>query len=484
MIASADRPRTTSALRGRALAQASRALVVIISLAGLFWLVVGGAGLEPQAATVAAWAGALLLAARLVGGISGWGFERRELLLIGALCFLSAWGWVAAHNAFGTYRTEPPRIEPLAGSVGWLPGSADGKAARQMMVQLGFPLAVAAVAAGLARFRRPRRALVLGSAAIGVVFATAGILGKLGLFTGAERDRSPQSPFAWFDFHGYAGSLLVVSTLVAGGTLWWVWQRSNSVVGRSIASGATLLCATGLALNVSEGAVLVAGVVAVGAGLAMLLRHGWRGSWAWAVGVSTSALGVLWITGAGGLLLAWLSRGGMRGRWLMWRSAAGIAGDAGIFGFGPGSFKLLLPQSEHLVRELYRSWIVTPYRPGEAVSFWSHACQDGLQTLVEWGWLGLCLWLSVFGTAVVRLMREAFRGAVDAGLAAGGAAALVGLLLHGMLDRPFQVLPVQAAAGLWVGLGWGWPTGGTPSAEEPHSDLTASRAIARGAQRS
>ena len=61
---------------------------------------------------------------------------------------------------------------------------------------------------------------------------------------------------------------------------------------------------------------------------------------------------------------------GEHGRYIVWRMGLGMAQDAGWFGYGPGTFGLMLPVTPRFDPELYRQAIVTYQVPGEQVSMW------------------------------------------------------------------------------------------------------------------
>jgi hypothetical protein len=88
-------------------------------------------------------------------------------------------------------------------------------------------------------------------------------------------------------------------------------------------------------------------------------------------------------------------------RWSASRLATSALSDAGVFGFGPGTFRVVFPAYNRAANNLL----------GGTFRFLH---EDYLQTGMEWGWLGSALWaLLLFGgmaNAVLCLRRQtAFR---------------------------------------------------------------------------
>src|SRR5262249_25516568 len=63
-------------------------------------------------------------------------------------------------------------------------------------------------------------------------------------------------------------------------------------------------------------------------------------------------------------------------RFILWRISCGMCRDAGAWGNGPGTFKILFPHSRHFDPAIYSVFVVTEHVPGRRVSMWSNAHQD------------------------------------------------------------------------------------------------------------
>ncbi len=135
-------------------------------------------------------------------------------------------------------------------------------------------------------------------------------------------------------------------------------------------------------------------------------------------------------------------------RWQSSRVALSALGDAGLFGFGPGTFRVIFPsynvRSGHPV-------------PGS----WRFLHQDYLQTVLEWGWLGSILWALVFFGGIAVGIHSYNRDAATAWMPRRrvmqpmAVAALAGVALHALVDFPFQIESIQLYIATYLGLCWG-----------------------------
>src|SRR5262249_50716594 len=121
---------------------------------------------------------------------------------------------------------------------------------------------------------------------------------------------------------------------------------------------------------------------------------------------------------------------------------------AGLFGFGPGTFRVVFPG--------YNIGSSHPL-PGT----WRFLHEDYLQTVLEWGWLGGSLWALLFfgGIAIGigsynRYARREWtpRRHVPQPLAV---IALAGVAMHALVDFPFQIESIQLFVATYLGLCWG-----------------------------
>ena len=142
--------------------------------------------------------------------------------------------------------------------------------------------------------------------------------------------------------------------------------------------------------------------------------------------------------------------------------------DAGLFGFGPGTFRVVFP---------------TYNRSGsdQVPGTWRFLHEDYLQTLLEWGWIGGILWaLLFFGgiTVGIRSYKEHARREWTPRrrvLQPLVIIALMGVALHALVDFPVQIESIQLYVATYLGLCWGsmlWKDHGLRTTE--HTDRSTS----------
>ena len=135
-------------------------------------------------------------------------------------------------------------------------------------------------------------------------------------------------------------------------------------------------------------------------------------------------------------------------RWQASRVAVRALPDAGLFGFGPGTFRVVFP---------------TYNRTGsnQAPGKWRFLHEDYLQTLLEWGWIGGILWaLLFFGgiTLSIRAYKEHARREWTPRrriLQPLVIIALIGAAVHALVDFPIQIESIQLYMATYLGLCWG-----------------------------
>jgi O-antigen ligase len=142
--------------------------------------------------------------------------------------------------------------------------------------------------------------------------------------------------------------------------------------------------------------------------------------------------------------------------------------DAGLFGFGPGTFRVVFP---------------TYNRSGSvrAPGTWRFLHDDYLQTVLEWGWIGAILWALLSFAAItfsIRAYKEHARQQWTPRrriLQPLVIIALLGMAVHALVDFPVQIESIQLYAATYLGLCWGsvlWKDRGLRTIE--HSDRSTS----------
>lgn len=133
-------------------------------------------------------------------------------------------------------------------------------------------------------------------------------------------------------------------------------------------------------------------------------------------------------------------------RWLASRGALRAVGDAGWFGFGPGTFRVVFP---------YYTNGLGPKVEG----IWRFLHEDYLQTLMEWGWTGSAFWALLFFGSICVAARTLRRRGDDSPLSGrqrlfltGAVLALGGVALHALVDFPLQIASIQLYVAVYVGI--------------------------------
>ena len=98
------------------------------------------------------------------------------------------------------------------------------------------------------------------------------------------------------------------------------------------------------------------------------------------------------------------------------------------------------------------------FKPGEPYTVLSNTHNDYLQTLVEWGWIGLLGWILLVGNAFRPLWRACRSRTMEWPLAVTAAIALGGVFIHAFVDCPLEVPVLQLFTAVYLGLGlsFGW----------------------------
>jgi hypothetical protein len=147
----------------------------------------------------------------------------------------------------------------------------------------------------------------------------------------------------------------------------------------------------------------------------------------------------------------WQSVGGRiaaDARWQASRVALSVLPHAGLFGFGPGTFRVIFPG--------YNLGSRNPV-PGT----WRFLHEDYLQTVLEWGWLGSSLWALLFFGGIAVAIRSYKRYATREWIPRRrvlqplAIIALMGVALHALVDFPFQIESIQLYVATYLGLCWG-----------------------------
>jgi O-Antigen ligase len=302
---------------------------------------------------------------------------------------------------------------------------------------------------------------------IGLVGGSIAFLGLLQKATGAQMIfwQPPPPPEVWvstffasYYYHGNAGAFLnLVFPLSAGLVIRAFTNRSHPAM-RAMWISLFILTIAGVLANTSRMAQLVAVLlliaICVQFGPALLRKLSGTEKSVALAGALAILLALIALAQATHLeqpLNRWQVEGQRiagDARWRAFRVAMGALPDAGLFGFGPATFRVVFPT--------YNLESVN-----QAPGTWRFLHEDYLQTLLEWGWLGSSLWaLLFFGgiTVGIRSYRKHARRDWTPRrrvLQPLVIVALSGVALHALVDFPLQIESIQLYVATYLGLCWG-----------------------------
>lgn len=382
------------------------------------------------------------------------------------IAFLIAMMWIGIGNASALFDVAAGHLIAHR-SLRFLPSNVDARNALPSAVCLSAILLALAVTAdlGMSITWRQRFLAALGWTGCSVI--VGGLLLRAGAFPTIEhflsaRPWSQGDAFGPIDYHGNVATLINLSIPAAA----WEAARARSMPKSALATAALGILLVAAAVNSSRAGLIFAFVSAVIlawlVGRKWLSGHGIAGTprlrrWMMpglALGCVV-AIGTLTFSGAAQSVsrLRTLRAEVMspwNARYLQDHVAWQMAQDRPWFGGGVGSYKLLVQQSP-----LAGRYLAGRFHPGDPFTVLNHHVQnDYLQTLVEWGWVGLAGWGIVVGGSVQRLWkivqsnsRQSFEPLVVA-------AALGVVYLHAMIDCPLEIAALQLYTAVYLGLAY------------------------------
>ncbi len=380
---------------------------------------------------------------------------RPPLLCVGCVLFLAILGSLHWANPRSVHYEVFWVFNDLDGHIPWLPGTVD-RAATQPVVSHLFVLLLAFLVLLDATSVSTCRWLLLRVLALsGFVIALVGISQKAG---GAESMlwSTPQQSgalfFGAFRYHANAASFLNLSWLAALAV--WLRSRDNESNGLGSSLWATVLLVTviGVFVNTSKAGQML-GVVGLIIAAIRFRRNFLAGTSSRVVTVLSIAVcvGVIGIALLPSVVTSFdrwsglISKNQFAGRLQAYELCLKMLPDSGWFGFGPGTFRLIFP--------FYREGADDALGP----FFWYHAHQDYLQTLIEWGYLGMAAWLTIFvggGIRGTRAVLGARRHEIAESSVSCSLLAVFIVLLHGGVDFPFQIPAIQLQVAVYLAMLW------------------------------
>ena len=383
--------------------------------------------------------------------------------LLAPCALLLLLGWWMTLNARWIYDADFFLFIPRAALFGVGPGSVDHSISAAWMLRTTLLLGVVLFAAELSREQVWLVRLWWTIALAGGSIAFLGLIQKAtgaGMIFWQKPDTGDLTTFfATYYTHGNSGAYLNLVLPAAIVLALRGFVRKSAPLIRAVSLALCLLIVVATIANTSRGgqAIAVLLVVALVICLRDILfsrvRRTEVKTLAWAAGVIAFAL--LAVAGASHLdqsLGRWhelQSKLEADGRWLASRAAWRAVGDAGWFGFGPGTFRVVFP---------YYTNGLGPKVEG----IWRFLHEDYLQTLMEWGWIGSAFWAFLFFGSICVAARTLRRRGDNLPLSGrqrlfltGVVLALGGVALHALVDFPLQIASIQLYVATYVGICWG-----------------------------
>jgi O-antigen ligase/polysaccharide polymerase Wzy-like membrane protein len=413
-------------------------------------------------------------------------FPRILLFLTAALVCLG--GWMVL-NAKSVYDSDFLVFVPLQNFAPPVAGSVDYAISAAWMIRAALLLGTILFVADLSQSNRwlLRLWYVIGLAGGSIAF-----LGLLQKATGTLMilwQPPPPYPvrvttfFATYYYHGNAGAFLNLVWPLSAGLVIRAFARESHPWMRAMWTSVFLITMAAVLANTSRMAQLVALLLllTICVQFGPLLLHKLSGGKSVAL-AGALAVGLAFIAFAQASHFEQaFSRWQLRSehiptdaRWQASRVAVRALSDAGFFGFGPGTFRVVFP---------------TYNRSGsnQVPGTWRFLHEDYLQTLLEWGWTGGILWaLLFFGgiTVSIRAYREHARREWTPRrrvLQPLVIIALMGAAVHALVDFPVQIESIQLYMATYLGLCWGsmlWRGHGLRTTEHAHRS-TSWRSVTR-----
>jgi hypothetical protein len=385
------------------------------------------------------------------------GIHRWVVLLCGCLLLL---GWWMVLNAPWIYDAEFFLFIPRATIFGAGPASVDYSISVAWMLRGTLLLGVVLFAAELSRDPVWLVRLWWTIAIAGGSIAFLGLIQKAtgaGMIFWQKPDTAYLTTFfATYYYHANAGAYLNLALPAAIALALRGFLRKSSPILRAIPLALCLLLVVAGVANTSRGGQAIGALLVVALTICLRdilfsrVRRMEKKTLLLAAGVI--AFAILAVAGASHLdqsLGRWhdlQSKLESDERWLASRAALRAVGDAGWFGFGPGTFRVVIP---------YYTNGLGPKVGG----IWRFLHEDYLQTLMEWGWVGSGCWALLFFGSMATAVRTLCRRGADPMLSGrqrlfltSSVLALAGIALHALVDFPLQIASLQLYVAVYVGI--------------------------------
>src|SRR5437762_2275159 len=387
-----------------------------------------------------------------------------RLLFFLTVALICMGGWMV-FNAKSIYDSDFFVFVPLRNLAPPGAGSVDYPISAAWMIRGALLLGIILFVADLSQSNRWLLRLWY---VMGLVGGSIAFLGLLQKATGAQMifwqppppryDLRISTFFATYYYHGNAGAFLNLAWPLSAGLVIRAFSKRHHPAMRAVWISLFILTIAGVLANTSRVAQLVAVVLA----LAICLQFGpalvrklsgteKSVALAGALAILLALVSLAQATHLDQPLTRWQAesqRIPTDARWQACHVALAALPHAGLFGFGPGTFRVVFPT--------YNIGSVNQV-PGT----WRFLHEDYLQTLMEWGWMGSTVWALLFFGAITIGIRSYNKHARrdwtprKRVLQPLVILALVGVALHALIDFPFQIESIQLYVATYLGVCWG-----------------------------
>ena len=381
------------------------------------------------------------------------------LILIAALLLIGGW---MVFNAAAIFDSTFETFTRLRRPMPRLPGSRDYALSVAWMIRAALLLGVTLFIVDLSQ---DKRWLLRGWGAIAIVGGSVALLGLLQKASGAGTMFWQPAPpggvstfFASYYYHGNAGAYLnLVFPMTIGLAVRAFVTRANSGA-RALWLTLAVLTLIAVFANTARAAQAIAVVLLLGVCVRVgprLVHRFTRGekhiALIGAVAILLTLFAVARVSHLEQPIGRWkLAREEFSAdaRWLCAAVAVKSLPEAGLFGFGPGTFRAVFP-----------SFNLASPRP--VSGDWRFLHDDYLQTLMEWGWLGAGLWAALFFGGMIVAIRRLNSSEAGTWLPRRRLIlplvliALGGLAVYAVVDFPLQIASIQLYVATYVGICWG-----------------------------
>jgi hypothetical protein len=387
--------------------------------------------------------------------------------LLGLVIALAVLGWLSALNPASVFDIDGRVFIPISPKPKWPWGAVDSGMATDAMRRITGMLGALLMARDMGSHPHWRRAGLLLIAWCGAAEAAFGFAqrmnGDLGNYWGTQgANHLRDTVFGCFWYHGNAGAFLNLCWPVMAALTWQEFKRPASTailqqVRRAVQFLALLAIVSAVWTNHSRAAQAVF-LLQIVVALLMLVMTRAEGDtlvrgrlrtvlvpalvFVLAIAVMAVAFGLdksldKWTHFGNGGLAA-------DGRWAVLQTCAKWFGEIPLLGYGPGTFTAV--------------FIVKTTGMSDAPSgYWQFAHDDYLQTFLEWGWLGLALWLAMGLAVLFFVFKSAGRlgGRRQRVLSVAIAVAVLSVAVHATVDFPLQIFAIQLYIACLAGFGMG-----------------------------